>query len=96
MNIKPSVTRDGQGNQTVNFDLTPITTKLKQAINSFTTSEGAYSVRPNGTLSANILITMTGPVSARPIEITIKMRLVDPPPDGGPPPHPPKKAIIVQ
>ena len=96
MNIKPSVKRDSQGKQIVNFDVRPIITKIKQAINSFKTSEGAYSERRNGTLTANILISVTGDVKKRPIVITINLRLVNPPPDGGPPAHPPKKDIVVK
>jgi len=96
MNIKPSVKRDSQGKQIVNFDLRPIITKIKQAINSFKTSEGAYSERRNGTLTANIRITVTGDVRKRPSVITITLSLVKPPPDGGPPIHPPKKVIEVQ
>jgi hypothetical protein len=96
MNIKPSVKRDSQGKQIVNFDLRPIITKVKQAINSFKIPEGAYSERPNKALTANILISVTGDVRKRPIVITIKLSLVNGPPDGGPPPHPPKKAFLVE
>lgn len=91
-----TITPHVKNNDELVFNLEPIHTRIKQAVLSFKLNSGAYNVDGNGKLSTNVRITHnTDNQTAKSVEITILVKILDPrdAPDGGPPPHPPRITI---